>query len=200
MCVVGLTHHFNFWTIFNFILWCHSTHVFLSGCILLHASKGCTSFSPPCVRTFMHHTWLSTGWHTFSHSKLSYFPLRTTTVKALYYHPRLGLLLQIVWGQVGNSHSEDPLKFGKSNTINNVLELCIVLTSLSEELEVGINLKMIRYSHGFMYLLVEKLRPIFLPIYALIIAIHHWNAHHYNLFIGKCDIFLFNKIFCFVFL
>jgi len=45
-------------------LWCHSACVFLSGCILLQAFKGHTSFSLLCVRTPMHLTWLATRSHT----------------------------------------------------------------------------------------------------------------------------------------
>lgn len=116
--VVGLTCHFNLWTIVHFSLWCHYACVLLSSCVLLHASKVCTSFSPPWVRTFMHHTWLSVGSHTFSHPKLSYLPLRATMVKALHYHPLLGLLLQMVRGLVGTSYQGDPLNVGGSSTVN----------------------------------------------------------------------------------
>ena len=73
---------------------------------------------PSRVGTFMHCTWLSAGSHTFSHPKLSYLPRRFSTVKALHYHPLLGLLLQMVWGLVGTSYQGDPLNFGRSNTVN----------------------------------------------------------------------------------
>lgn len=119
--VVGLTRHFNLWTILHFSLWCHFTCVFLSSCILLQDSKGHTLFSPPCVRTSMHRTWPSAGSHTFYQLKLSYLSLCTTVVKELHYHPLLRLLLQTVWGLVMNSYRGDPLNVGRSNTIKNTI-------------------------------------------------------------------------------
>lgn len=108
MCVVGLTCHFNFWTIPHFSMWCHSTHMFLSSYMLLQASKGHTCFSPMFVRTPMHLTWLTARSHTWFNPKLSYLPLHATAVQALYYHPLLGLLLQMIWGIGGNSYRGDP--------------------------------------------------------------------------------------------
>lgn len=49
--VVGLMHHFGLPTILLSSLWCHSTHVFLLGCILLWACKWYTYFPLTLVRT-----------------------------------------------------------------------------------------------------------------------------------------------------
>jgi len=116
MRVFGLTHHFNLWTIIHFSLWFHFTPVFLSSCVLLQDSKGHTSFPPPRVRTFIHHTSIFIGSHTCSHPKLSYFPLCATVVKALHYYPLLGLLLQTMWDLVGASYQGDPRNVVGSNT------------------------------------------------------------------------------------
>ena len=125
MCVIGLTQHFNLWNIPHFSLWCHSTHVLLSSCIQLNASKGHTSFSPLCARAPIHHTWIIARSHTYSHPKLSYLPLCATAVKALHYHPLLGLLLQTVWCLVGTSYQGDTLNVGRSSTVNRyIMKLC----------------------------------------------------------------------------
>ena len=90
-------------------LWCHSACVFLSGCILLQAFKGHTSFSLLCVRT-PHASHLTR--YKVTHllpTKLSYLPMWAIVVKALLYYPLLGFLLQTVWGLVGTSYWGDPL-------------------------------------------------------------------------------------------
>lgn len=110
MCVVGLTHQFALSTIPHFSLWCQSARVFLSGCILLYASMGQTSFPLPCVRTPIHLTWLAARSNTFFRPKSPYLSVCTTTIKELHYHPLLGLLLQTVWGLVGTSYRGDPLE------------------------------------------------------------------------------------------
>jgi len=78
--------------------------------------RGALPFHLRVLEPPMHHTWLFAGSHTFSHPKLSYLPMRATTVKALHYHP--GLLLQMVWGLVATSYQGDPLNVGGSSTIN----------------------------------------------------------------------------------
>jgi len=64
--VVGLTCHFNLWTIFHFSLWCHFSHVFLLICVLLKASKGHFIFPSMCYNLHASHLTLCRITHFLS--------------------------------------------------------------------------------------------------------------------------------------
>ena len=73
MCVVGLTHYFNLWTIPHLKLWFDLACILLSIFILLKTSKGHTSFSfhvlePSCIRVDSpqgHIVSISQSYHAF---------------------------------------------------------------------------------------------------------------------------------------